>query len=507
MTKIDLTKWSKRNVWPTADGQLAVRPGLRRIATPTAGRRWVAGFSAQNPWTLDVWHYVADVSTAGHDLVVRIFDDDWVEWQAFSTGVDGIPRGFSHGVVEGEIMVGGAGMPTLWGYVGGPLALATKVASDNPGTTAINVPSGIVAAVLNRIVIADGASLYISDPAAITGGSIRTFVAQNQNQRPGVIFGVHEGAGGMLVCVTSAGVYGLDPSAFSVQIVGSNGTDWRLLNRNEAYSYDSSVNVRGRIYALTRRGFALVDVEGADEVSLDDPIVPTYLTRRAASPDWRTARIYEGDDGPVIADDAAIGSSGPAAHFVDLTTGVRSWWTCFVAGTSTSWKPRGILRDPDGAAMVLSEDGVYAIGGNVDGGQMLSTEAAVQGVGILFGAIRSDPDDNPTLRKVTWSASLGGSGSLIVCARGVPQTGGGGGTSVTPTADSRGLIIGTDSWGASGKLYEPTPMATASWDCNFNSADQSLELRSSTPSTRLGPVAVVDVSDSAPKRTPTRGAP
>ena len=56
------------------------------------------------------------------------------------------------------------------------------------------------------IVIADGASLYISDPVAITGGSPRTFVAQNQNQRPGLIVGVHEGANGQLVVVTSAGV-------------------------------------------------------------------------------------------------------------------------------------------------------------------------------------------------------------------------------------------------------------------------------------------------------------
>lgn len=509
MTTLDLTNWTKRNIWRTSDGQMCVRPGLRRLAAATAGRRWVGGFSVQNPWTLETWHYVADVSTAGYDLVIRVLDDDFVEWQSIQTGVDVVPRAFSYGVVEGEIMIGSPDMPTLWGYVGGPLTLAVKVASDNPGTTAIAVPRGIVCSVLNRIIIADGASLYISDPVAITGGSPRTFVAQNQNQRPGTVFGLHEGAGGQLVVVTAAGVYSLDPSAFAVQIVGSNGTDWRLVNRAESTSYDSSCNVNGRIYALTRRGFALVDTESGAEVPLDEPPMVLADFNTIAQPDWRTSRLYAGEAGPIVATDTAAGSNGPMVHMVDVSTGLRSWWNGkkgdSTTGSNAAWTPRGTLTDLDGATMLLMEDGVYAIEGNCDYMQALpyDGEEDFWPTGLLFARVESDPDDNPTLRKVFWSSTS----NHQMAIRGIYQQILGGGTGTTPTPDPRCIIVSDDAWGVAGKWYQETPLTTEGWDCNFNTPDMTLMFAAFRSKTRLGPRAVVTLSTSSPKRTPVRGAP
>ena len=502
MSTFDVTGWAKRNVWTTGDGSLCVRPGFRRIATPTAGRRWVGGFSVQNPWTLEVWHYIADVSTAGYDLTVRVFDDDFVEWQALQTGVDVVPRGFSHGVVEGEIMIGSPDMPTLWGFVGGPLTIATKVASDNPGTTAIDVPRGIVASVLNRIVIADGASLYISDPVAITGGSPRTFVAQNQNQRPGTVFGLHEGAGGNLVVVTSAGVYSLDPSAFAVQIVGSNGTDWRLVNRTESFSYDSSANIRGRIYALTKRGFILADVEGGDEVRLDEPAVPLYAVARIASPDWRSSRMYAGEDGPIVAGEpSASGSAGPAIHFVsDL---LRSWWT---AGFDVTVTMRGALRDVDGDVMVLGEDGVHVIDGNADSDATI-TGSSSRPRAFIFSRLPADPDDNPIVRRLVWAAEYFGNQATACEVRGQQQKG----TSTNSTtgvipADTRCIIIGTTSWGDSGVWYQDAPLGTVRFDADFASPDVTIAMSAQGGNRRIGERVAIETSMSAPKRTPTRGA-
>jgi hypothetical protein len=504
MTTFDVTGWAKRNVWTTGDGSLCVRPGFRRIATPTAGRRWVGGFSVQNPWTLEVWHYIADVSTAGYDLIVRVFDDDFVEWQALKTGVDVVPRGFSFGVVEGEIMIGSPDMPTLWGFVGGPLTIATKVASDNPGTTAIDVPRGIVCSVLNRIVIADGASLYISDPVAITGGSPRTFVAQNQNQRPGTIFGLHEGAGGNLVVVTSAGVYSLDPSAFAVQIVGSNGTDWRLVNRTEAYSYDSSANVRGRIYALTKRGFILADVEGGDEVRLDEPAVPLYGVVRIASPDWRGERMYAGEDGPIVAYSGAVYSdseNGPALH---MSGEVSSWWTAGV--DSTLIILRGVLRDLDGDPMMLSEDGAFIIGGNADGLAPLPG-ATAQPRAFIFSRLPADPDDNPNIRRIVWAATYLGSQEVGAQVRGEPQIAQTTGTTTgTVPADTRCILIGTTAWGASGVWYQCAPLGTVRFDGDYSSPDETVALSAYGGGERIGERVAIETSMSAPKRTPTRGA-
>jgi len=495
MTVIDVSTWDKRNVWHNGAGALCVRPGMRRVAAPSGGRRWVGGFSVQNPWTLETWHYVADVSTAGLDLVVRILDDDFVEWQSIKVGVDVIPRGFSYGVVEGEIMIGSPDMPTLWGYVGGALTLATKVDSDNPGTTAIAVPRGLVTSVLNRIVIADGASIYISDPVSVTGGSPRTFVGQNQNQRPGVVFGLHEGAGGQLVCVTSAGVYALDPAAFAVQIVGSNGTDWRLVNRNVATSYESSCNVRGRIYGLTQDGFTLVDTEGGDVARLDDSVYPGQV-RRVQSPDWRVSRVYEGDDGPIVVSDGiAHGSTGPLMHWVDTASGVRSWWS------HSSAVMRGTLRDPDGDVLVLSEDGVYIIDGNSDGTQACATGSTTEPTAYVFGRLTTDPEDNPIMRRAVWASQA----SARLAIRGKLQTAQGGGTLATFTADSRSLIINSTNWGSSSVWYQEEPLGNMRWDCMYPTPDLVLELSTDGGLHRFSGSVNVDLSESAKVRTKTRG--
>lgn len=493
MPLIDVTNWAKRNIWRHPAGHLAVRPGLRRLATPDSGRRWVGGFSVQNPWTLDVWHYIADVDDDGRDLVVRILDDDLAEWQAFNTGVDAIPRGFSHGVVEGEIVIGSPDMPTLWGIVGSGLTVATKVASDNPSTTAINVPRGIVSQFLNRIVIGNGNSLFISDPVAVTGGSPRTFVGQNQNQRPGVIFGIHEGANGQLVVVTSAGVFGLDSSAFTLQIVGPGSTDWRLLHHHEAYSYDSSCNVRGRVFALTRRGFSLVDVESDNETPLSDPLQPRLWGPRVASLDWRTSRLFGAEDGPVVAED-------DLAAMVDLSTDLLSWWGCDVGDT---YRVRGTLRDVDGATMLLAEDGIYAIAGNVDGGQLLASAAATQPTGVLAGILASSPEDNTTVRRLQASAAVGGVGTINMAVRGSAGTPF---PSTTPPADTRALVIGSSSWGDSA-IYEPTPLGTVRLDHDYNSDDVAVEVAVSVPSARVGGLVLVNDSASAPKRSVHRGPP
>ena len=172
---IDLRPFSKRNIWPTASGDLAVRPGLRQILTATAllgsARNIVGGFSVPNSYTGEVWHYIFHSSPTGPaDLQLRIVDENGTAWQDFSLSSDIVPRVITHAVVEGEIIIASPDFPTLWGLVGSSVTWATKVASDNPSTTAINVPQGICTAWNNRVVIADGRSLFFSDPVAATGG-------------------------------------------------------------------------------------------------------------------------------------------------------------------------------------------------------------------------------------------------------------------------------------------------------------------------------------------------
>lgn len=498
---IDCRAWSKRNLWRRANGDLCVRPGLRRLATPTAGRRWVGGFSLKNPWTLETWHYIADVDDDGRNLIVRILDEDFVEFQAFDTGVDAIPRGFSHAVVEGMLLICSPDMPTLFGIVGSGIGLANKVDSDNPSTTAIAVPRGIVTVWCNRAVICDGASMFVTDPVAVTGGDLRTFVAQNQNQRPGVVFGVHEGAGGMLVVVTSEGTYGIDSSAVAVQIVGSNNTEWRMLNHAAAFTYDSSCVVRGRVYALTARGYTLVDVENDREELLDEPMYPRRFGARIASLDWRTARMLPGDDGPMVADGARLSVQDVASPYP-----LRAWWTCAVPA---SWVPRGILRDVDGGMMLLAEDGVYAVGGNVDGDAALSSAASTQPTGILCGVIPSTPQQSPVERVVEVAAAVGGLPlGVSISVRGDATTLDDGGV---PPVDNRSLVIGSSLWGATVNanstplVYQPTPLSSVRWHGDLASDEITVEFGAAYPDTRLSPMLDDEFSQSAPKRPVGRG--
>jgi hypothetical protein len=181
----------------------------------------------------------------------------------------------------------------------------------------------------------------------------------------------------------------------------------------------------------------------------------------------------------------------------DLAEGLRSWWSCAV---NTTWRVRGTLRDIDGALMILAEDGVYSVGGNVDGGQLLSTEAATQARGVLFGEVKTNPAQNPTLRLVMWRAALGGVGNIAVAARGQQADSG------TPDADSRSLVIGTSTWGAASTIFQPTPLARVDGgaDFNFNTGDQTLELSADYPETRLGSTIDLTFSDSAAMRTQDR---
>jgi hypothetical protein len=491
MTLLDIRSWTKRNIWRRPTGDLCARPGLRRLST-LSGRRTVAGHSVANPWTFEVWHYIADTDANGKDLTVRIYDEDFVEWQAYSTGVDGVPRGFSVAVVDQEVLICSPDMPTLYGLVGSGLVLATKVASDNPNTTALPIPRGIAATICNRAVIAEGSTLYISDPTAITGGTIRTFVGQNVNARPGVIFGVHEGAGGALVAVTSAGVYVLDSAAFAVGVVGSNGADWRLANHHQSYSYDSSCAVRGRIYALTQRGYALVDVENDEEALLDDPLQPRFYGPRVSSSDWRAARLYSGDDGPLV-------GYGGRLNVANLTDGLKSWWDSDV---SADFSVCGVLRDQDGGLMLLSADGVYQIGGNYDGiftsGASGSTTRAV-----LAGPVPSPPQINQTLRSATWRVGVGGDGEVTFAVRGQQVVSG------TPPADSRGVVSAVNSWGDTGIVYQPTPLSRLDESVNFdfNSGDLTMELTTTVQNARVGEVLEYQISESATARKTDRGAP
>jgi len=492
MSSIDVRSWNKLNIWPLSSGEMAVRPGLRRHLAPDSGRIFCGGASVLNPFTGEAWHYVFDCTSsvsAARGCRLRIYNEDFVIFQTLTLGVNADPRTITLAVVEGQILICSPDIPTLWGLVGSMMILAVKVASTNPSTTALDIPRGIVSAFCNRFVIADGLSLYFSDPIAATGGDGRTFVAQNQNQRPAPIFGLHEGAGGQLVTLTQRGSYGLDASASAVGIIGSNGTDWRVLNHAETMSFASSCAVNGRVFALSPKGYKLVDTEGDGEETLNDPMVPRAYGPRIASDDWREGRMFAGNQGPVV-------GLRDAVSMHDLDDKCRSWWTR--PASSGLFVVRGMLKTAEGTDLIMAQDGIYEPTGNYDADDLTATPAATQPKGVMVGRVLTAAGDNPTARDVRAIGSLGGEGSIYVAVRGDAQ-------SEVPPADTRSMVVGTSSWGAAGVIYEPAPMAAVRWQGALNSHDLGVEIAYDFCETRIGSDVEFNQSESAKKRPGERG--
>lgn len=486
MTTLDLTKWSKVNTWPLPSGEMAVRPGVRKIYAVDAGRELVAGFSVPNPYANDLWHYVFDVATTGRlDLKLRVLDEDFEVVQILSVNSDIKPRVITWAEVEGQLMIGGPDIPTLWGLVGSMVRIATKVASDNPSTTALVVPRGILCRWSNRIVIADGRSLFISDPVAASGGSPRTFVAPNQNQRPGIVYGLHEGAGGKLVCVTSTGTWALDASAAAVGIVGSNGTAWEILNHHPSISYGSSCVHRGRVYALSRNGWLPVDTETTEETLLTQPVMPRAFGKRVSLADYRACRMLVGYDGPMVASDDL-----DALHCYDVVDNHGSWWTWGETMTVNS-----TLEEADGTLCLVGANGVYRVDGDFDGAAALSSAIATQPTGVVLGTIPDSPMKNHYPERVHVAAAVGGTGTIGCAVRGESITG-------TPPVDAQGLTIGTDSWGQANKQHTTTVLAAMAFHhtARTRSHDVSIEVAVTGCMARIAPSIEVELSKSAENR-------
>ncbi len=481
------------NIWRHASGEMCVRPGLRRVYTPSS-RTLVGGFSIANAQTGELWHYIFDIATTGSKgLRLRILDEDFGVFQIFNYGSNVEPRGLSYARVQGQLLIGSPDLPTIWGYVGSGVRFAVKVTGDS-GSDSINVPSGIITTWNNRAVVCNGDNMFVSDPLSYSGGDLRTFIGENQNQRPGAVFGVHEGAGGMLVALTSVGVYGIDSAASAVGIVGSNGAAWRLLSHAESLSYDSSCVVDGRIYVLTKDGYMAGDVEDADEVALTEPYMPRAYGPRVSLEDYRAGTLLGGEHGPIVSVEEQN-----VAHFVDYRTEIGSWWRS--SHSPTDFRVRAILKDVDGSDMLLCSNGIYRVGGDFDGEIALTSGVATQPKGFIFDLLPSSPSSHNLVRGVHVGADVGAGGSHYAAVRGHPLPSSAGTTGIS---DEDGITIGTDVWGTTTKRYVTSSLQAVKFQASELSArptdDMAVEVGASLCLTRIQPVVEVDVSPSAPLR-------
>lgn len=488
MTTLDVRAWAKRNLWPRPSGELATRPALRRLYSHTAGRTIRGGFSVQNPRTLEWAHYICDAESGGNARV-SIFDENFTEWYRVSLPGSSIPSTLTHAIVADEILIGAPEIPTLWGIVGSSIRIAEKQDSDSSGYTAIDVPRGIITRFGARAVVANGLTYSISDAVTVTGGTLRSFVAQNQGSLGAPIFGAHLGLGGALLLCTGAGSFALDAAAAAVDIIGDSGADWRITSHHPITSYASTCAIRGRVYGLTRKGYTRIDGDFVEEELLDEPPQARFYGPRISLGDWSRARMFASQQGPIVQHPDL-----PCTSMHDLHRGVRSWWTL---GSGSWLKVVGTLTDPDGRELLLLEDGIYIADGDADNtdNDLTPTLSSSPWCGFI-GSMPSTPEDNPTVRSVQWSAAVSGSDARIAAA-----VWGDAQSQAVPT-DVQALSIDSSSWGTAlaTARYMSTPLRSVRSEFDQARDDVGIEVMTNRLSARVSPSIDVTLSDSATRR-------
>jgi hypothetical protein len=481
---LDALSLAKRNLATNSAGQAAVRPGLRKLATPTA--KFYGGFTVHDAQVGAHWHVLcAGAATAPYGLSVELRDEDFTLITSTDLQANAIPRAFGGATVLRHQMIGGPDIPTQWSLIGGKPRVAVK--EPDAVLSSLEVPDGIVISWSSRVVVAVGSNIYVSVPIGITGGNPRTFLAANQIGQRGSVFGLHIGAGGMLVICTDQGVFGLDSGAAAVGVINPGSADFRLLSHHRTVRYQTTCAINGRVYGLTKNGYRLIDVEGAPEVDLDDPMMTRALEKRISLPDYRECRMYAGEGGPIISADSVN-----ALWVTEEDGGISSWWT---AGSDIDLRCFGVLRDVDGSDLLVLASGIYAMTGNFDGVQGLTSGYATQPTGFFHGTLPSAPHENETVRAIHLSCAQGTPKAAV---RGDSQTG-------TAYIDSiYGATIGTSVWGGSWR-WITAPTVAHRLDFDVNSNDVAIEAGVTGCDNRIQPVLSVEDSKQGKNRPQDRG--
>ena len=347
MTQVNTSNWDLRNMWVNPSGELTTRPGadlLRDVNVDPSIPR--GGFSVKSQYTDTVQHYVF----LGYDgnLELHILDENLNnvrKKQIITLGIDRPIGPVSYAAINGEMIVSGPDIPTLWGYTGSGLVLAEKQDTVDVSLETLSVPNGLCVAWASHFAVAVGDQILVSD-----GLAPRTYTAGGIIYLAGLVYGLHVSSNGDLVAVTTNGVFALSAQAV-VQGGGVSGAVQQL-SSYQAVGYNKSVMTPNGLYGLTERGYRRIDVEEAQEVSISDKSYVRSLTDMISFPDYRVGKMWETNTGFAVTignmdeDDDDKYSGGIC--MVDLYKNIRSWWTVEGIG-----RVRGMMKEREGDDLFL----------------------------------------------------------------------------------------------------------------------------------------------------------
>lgn len=471
--RVDLTKFDLQNIVRVGTG-LRTRRGLVSVKTPTAGTAFVAGFTIESPFTSEPWHYLVEQSTTTSLGTLRVFTEEFYELFSVALGPLPLSPVITYGVQLNQIIINSPALAgALYGLVGGGLMTIEKSASENDDTTALDVPTGHVAAFGDRLPIAVGNLVYFNDP----GVDVRTYVAENVVGFPGSIYDIVQGPGGGLYAFTSAGLYvmagdalgqGQEVAGFISRVPGIETTR----PRNAAAS-------GGQVAVLQKDSIQIID---GPRIPILGAKTRRYWSKVVDVDDLRSnGELYATPKGFIV------GFSRARGYFceVDLESRSYSWTT----STASALNVAGTLRSREGEALIVLRDRVVMPMGNVD-----FDSATIRGT--ANGAIDISEADRPVVRRVTLSSD-NYSQDVGVAVNGDTDT------STTPTKTSD-AVIGTAPWSASlpyaGRTARTTRLSHAA-----RAPDPHFEVRVDGGNRRVEPNVDVELAGQARGRRERSG--
>jgi hypothetical protein len=457
MPNVSINGWERHNVVTDSAGRIWSRRGFV-VATLAndlvGGSLFVDGFSVRSPTSTEVFHYAFLQDTATNVVTLAVLAENFTTMFTMSLGQMPTAPTFFWAMVNKQLMINSESMASpLYGLPGGGLVPALKVTSENPDTTALDIPTGIICSFGDRMPIAQGSVVYFNDPTI----DPRTYVAENTLGLTGQIYDMFQASDGGLYMFTDSGLYIMSSDALGQgqSVVGFV----RLVPNVRTLKTRNACPTSFGVVVLTERGCQII---GGPDVEFS-----TYRGRRKITPNVEVddMRIF-GSVWPV--DDGVMVGFGTACDFSVYVDFARGGEVTFIHNEAADGDVEplhlvGVLTDRDGETVYLTPE-TARVALLTGGGEMQSYVAG--GVPVraaLCGKLDLGPQQTPLLRRVSVSAASAGQAIEAAC-NGAQHTG-------LTTATRGDLVADT------GELW-----GTASWaDLTARSVRLTLNVRASEP--------------------------
>lgn len=441
---------------------------------PAGTQKIIYGFSLESQNTTEVWHYI--IFDSG---ILVCYNEEFQEIWRLSIAAEsanGLPDAsigsFTHAVSYNQFIINSEYLTgPIYGYVGGGAILASKVASINPDTTALELLPGGVATFGDRIVYSYYNQIFINDP----GVDPRTIVAENAIAFEGKVLDMFQaGPQGNFYVITTESVYVLPADGLAGQ-QSYSGFISRIRNyegtqlRNCGYS-------KGTIFGLVDNG--VWDINN----SINIEMIKYRRARKISNNvgnflDFRYGRMYSYENGFII-------SLGGTSLLIDLVNKFSTWIYSYNLSSKGSEEIVGVLKTRDGKSIFASQNGVWEFSGNTavtnSSTMTATTDADYSGQtvwGIACKQVETPPELSPVVRQIITSSD--NHGRLIKTYIRKSE-----GSTTTPGALS-GAVIGTDLWDTSGLLYGERKMRSVRHQRAVRGDSLDMEVAMQGPMSRI----------------------